>query len=144
MLHFLGNDTTYSMQTPKPLGFEINLDRFKKSNPFVWAKGMEGYNRITTEDNPHFKELRHRKDLQPFLTEPYVDAESIGWLQAAKAMQELTTEIHTLDLYDVSKKSDCLLFPCVGSSPPRLVEADTVYYHLDYAQRLSRHCPSEA
>ncbi len=34
------------MQTPKPLGFEINLDRFKKSNPFVWAKGMEGYNRI--------------------------------------------------------------------------------------------------
>jgi len=97
------------MQTPKPLGFEINLDRFKKSNPFVWAKGMEGYNRITTEDNPHFKELRHRKDLQPFLTEPYVDAESIGWLQAAKAMQELTTEIHTLDLYDVSKKSDCLL-----------------------------------
>ncbi len=24
-------------------------------------------------------------------------------------MQELTTEIHTLDLYDVSKKSDCLL-----------------------------------
>ncbi len=26
------------------------------------------------------------------------------------------------------RDADCLLFPCVGSSPPRLVEADTVYY----------------